>query len=80
VAWEGEVWLFLKVGRWDFKKNSKELFFCWCGIGWLEKGGGFFFGFLFCFVSLLWYGDLMKIFSQDYIYIFWGMENFQHKN
>jgi hypothetical protein len=26
-----------KVG---FKKNSKELFFWCCGMGWLEKGAG----------------------------------------
>lgn len=30
---------------------SKELFFWWYGIGWLEKGGGYFFSFLFFFLS-----------------------------
>jgi hypothetical protein len=29
-----------KVG---LKKNSKELFFWWCGMGWLEKGVSFIF-------------------------------------
>jgi hypothetical protein len=31
-----------------FKKNSKQLFFWWCGMGWLEKEGGFSFWFFFC--------------------------------
>jgi hypothetical protein len=34
-----------KVG---FLKKFKESFFWWCGMGWLEKGGGGFFFFKFC--------------------------------
>jgi hypothetical protein len=32
VAWEGEVWLFFKVGRWDFKKIPRNYSFG--GVGW----------------------------------------------
>jgi hypothetical protein len=34
----------------DFFKFFKELFFWWCGMGWLEKGGGYFFLIFFSFV------------------------------
>ncbi len=44
-----------KVGLFQF---SKELFFWWCGMGCLENVDLFF---------LLWYGDLMKNFSQENI-------------
>ncbi len=39
-----------KVG---FKKNSKELFFWWCGMGWLEKGGGSIYFSLFVFCDMV---------------------------
>jgi len=26
----------------DLKKKFKELIFWWCGMGWLENGGGYF--------------------------------------
>jgi len=32
VAWEGEVWLFFKVGRWDFKNIIRNYSFG--GVGW----------------------------------------------
>jgi hypothetical protein len=32
VAWEGEVWLFFKVGRWDLKKIPRNYSFG--GVGW----------------------------------------------
>ncbi len=51
-----------KVGIFLF---SKELFFSWCGMGWLEKGGGYFF---FVFFFLLRYGDLMKLFFKKIFY------------
>jgi hypothetical protein len=27
VGWKGEVWLFLKVGRWDYFNFSRNFFF-----------------------------------------------------
>ncbi len=43
MAWEGEVWLFLKVGRWDLKNNSRDYFFGGVGWGGWGKGVGIFF-------------------------------------
>jgi hypothetical protein len=42
VAWEGKVWLFFKVRRWDFL-NFPRNFFWWCEMGWLEKGVGYIY-------------------------------------
>ncbi len=33
VAWEGEVWLFFKVGRWDLKKFPSNYSFGGVGLG-----------------------------------------------
>jgi hypothetical protein len=40
VAWKGKVWLFLKVGRWDFKKILRNnVLVLWDGVvgerGWV---------------------------------------------
>ncbi len=40
-------------GRWDFKKNSKELFFWCCGMGCLDKVNGFLFFGLFFFCDMV---------------------------
>jgi hypothetical protein len=48
VAWEGEIWLFFKVRRWGFF-IFHEIIFLWCGMGWLEKKGGYIY-FLFYFI------------------------------
>jgi hypothetical protein len=54
VAREGKVWLILKVGMWDFKFFSKELFFwvVWDGVVG-ERGRVFFFFPLFVFCDLV---------------------------
>ncbi len=33
VAWVGEIWLFLKVGRWDFFNFSRNYFLGGVGLG-----------------------------------------------
>jgi len=33
VAWEGEVWFFFKVGRWDLKKIPSNYSFGGVGLG-----------------------------------------------
>ncbi len=58
VAWKGKVWLFLKVGRWDFKKILRNnVLVVWDGV--VGERGWLYF--------LLRYGDSMKIFSQENI-------------
>jgi hypothetical protein len=47
VAWEGEVWLILKVGRWDFLNCPRNLFFGGVGWGGWKKGWVYFILF-FC--------------------------------
>jgi hypothetical protein len=50
VAWEGEVWLFFKEGRWDFFYfPSIILLVVWDGV-FRESGWVFFFFFFFSFV------------------------------
>jgi len=47
VAWEGEVWLFLKEARWDLKEKSWNYFFGgveWGVVG--ERGLIFYFSFV----------------------------------
>ncbi len=58
VAWEGEVWLFLNVGRWDFFNFPKNYFFG--GVGWVvgKRGGSIFFYFFlneFFFLNKIFY-------------------------
>jgi len=36
-----------------FKKKFKQLFFWWCGMGQLEKGGGSIYFFLFVFCDMV---------------------------
>jgi hypothetical protein len=62
VAWEGEVWLIFKVGRWDFKIIPRNYFFRSVGCdGWKKVGGGGggggvgFFFFFFFFLSWCFY-------------------------
>jgi len=62
VAGEGEVWLFLNVGRWAFFCFLRNYFFWWCGMRWLEEGGGCIILPPLCFSK---YGDLMKKFPQE---------------
>jgi hypothetical protein len=47
VAWEGEVWLFFKAGRWDLKFFSRNYSFGGVGLGvWIKHAGIFsFFSF-----------------------------------
>jgi hypothetical protein len=50
VAWEGEVWLFLNVGRWDFFNFQRIiLLVVWDGVvgerGWVYIYIFFFFSF-----------------------------------
>jgi hypothetical protein len=50
VAWEGEVGLFFKEGRWDFLNfSSIILLVVWDGV-FRESGWVFFFLFFFSFV------------------------------
>jgi len=46
VAHEGEVWLIIKVGRWDFFNFPRNYFFGGVGWGDWRKGVGLFFSFL----------------------------------
>jgi hypothetical protein len=65
VAWEGKVWLFFKVGKWDLKNFPRN--YSYGGVRWgvWRKRTVFFFFFFFFF--FFWYGDLMKIlFSKKY--------------
>ncbi len=50
VAWEGEVWLFSKVGRWDFFNFPRNYSFSGVGRGVWRKWMGIFFFFIFSFV------------------------------
>jgi hypothetical protein len=57
VAWEGEVWLIFKAWSCNFFNFPRNYSFGGVGWGvWRKRMGMFFF---------LWYGDLMKIFSQE---------------
>ncbi len=49
VAWEGKVWLFLKVKRWDVLKILRNYFFGGVGWGGWIKGVGIFVFCLFLF-------------------------------
>jgi len=53
VAWEGKVWLFFKVGRWDVFNFLRNYFFGGVGWGGWRKGVGIF-GFVF-----LSFGDMV---------------------
>jgi hypothetical protein len=53
VAWEGEVWLFLKVGRWDFFNFLRNFFFGGVGRGGWKKGLGVFFVFFVFFCDMV---------------------------
>jgi hypothetical protein len=50
VAWEGEVWLIIKVGRWDLKRIPRNYFFGGAGWGGWRKGVGLF---IFLFLSFV---------------------------
>jgi hypothetical protein len=47
VAWEGEVWLFFKVGRWDLNFFSTNYYFGGVGWGGWRMGVGIFLFFSF---------------------------------
>jgi len=50
VSWvtlDKEVWLFLKVGRWDFFFKNQGIIFLVVWDGWLEKGGWYFYFYFF---------------------------------
>ncbi len=34
VAWEGQVWLFFKLGRLGFSFVFQKIFLWWCAMGW----------------------------------------------
>jgi hypothetical protein len=50
VAWEGEVWLFFKVGMWDFFNFQRNYFFGRVGWGGWRKGVGIIIFVVFSFV------------------------------
>ncbi len=49
MAWEGEVWLFLEVGRWDFFNFPRNYFFGGVGWGGWKKGLDIYIFFVFFF-------------------------------
>ncbi len=59
MAWEGEVWLFFKVEKWDFKFFPRNYSFGGVGWGVWRKGVGFFFWSFFSFV-IFWYFFLVQ--------------------
>ncbi len=48
VAWKGKVWLFLKIGRWDFLFFLQNYFFGGVKWGVVREMGLIFYFLFFC--------------------------------
>ncbi len=80
VEWEGEVWLFFKVGRWDFKKIPRNCFLVvWDAVVGERRWVYIYSLFFFCDMVTWWIFCIKKIFIKINIF-FLEMENSQHKN